>query len=424
MPKRKRKRRRRWSYSAGSYPATIRVYERTRGGVLYIAAWDPQARNGRGGEIKRSLDHRDKYEAKRYAEEQAAKLRQGIDEIHAARPTADRIFRLYRAHRTPDKSPKGQQEDGRQIDMWLNVLGADFDLSKLSRREWDAFIRRRRSGEIDARGCAVPNPKTKKRRTVRDRVVGKDLGFLQTVCRWATDFRENGRLLLERDPTRGHHVVAEKNPNRPVATHDRADAIRKVYRQMTMRIERGSNRETVESYLPEIFEILVGTGRRIAPVCALRYENLELERTERAPWGAIMWPEDRDKMGKRWRCPISADVRNAIESAIRKRQRLGHVGPGWLFPSPRDPRKPVRYEQVRKWLRTAEKISGLKPQKGGVMHPYRRLWASARKDLPDVDVAQAGGWSSLEALKRAYQQPDDATMLRVVMHRAELREVK
>jgi hypothetical protein len=27
--------------------------------------------------------------------------------------------------------------------------------------------------------------------------------------------------------------------------------------------------------------------------------------------------------------------------------------------------------------------------------------ASARKDMPDVDVAQAGGWSSLEALKSA-----------------------
>lgn len=54
----------------------------------------------------------------------------------------------------------------------------------------------------------------------------------------------------------------------------------------------------------------------------------------------------------------------------------------------------------------------------------RRLWASARKDLPDVDVAQAGGWSSLAALKMAYQKPDDVTMLRVVTHSGELREMK
>jgi hypothetical protein len=43
---------------------------------------------------------------------------------------------------------------------------------------------------------------------------------------------------------------------------------------------------------------------------------------------------------------------------------------------------------------------------------------------PDVDVAQAGGWSSLTALKMAYQKPDDETMLRVVTHRTELREVR
>jgi hypothetical protein len=67
---------------------------------------------------------------------------------------------------------------------------------------------------------------------------------------------------------------------------------------------------------------------------------------------------------------------------------------------------------------------GIEPQDGSLWHAYRRLWASSRKDLPDVDVAQAGGWSSLEALKLAYQRPDDETMLRVVTHEAELREVR
>ena len=34
------------------------------------------------------------------------------------------------------------------------------------------------------------------------------------------------------------------------------------------------------------------------------------------------------------------------------------------------------------------------------------MWASVRKDLPDGDLAQAGGWSSLDPLKLVYQQPD------------------
>ncbi len=94
------------------------------------------------------------------------------------------------------------------------------------------------------------------------------------------------------------------------------------------------------------------------------------------------------------------------------------------FPSAGNPERPVRYEEASVWLREAEKKVKLEPQKGTLWHAYRRLWASARKDLPDVDVAQAGGWASLDALKMAYQQPDDATMLRVVTHRTELREVR
>jgi integrase len=198
------------------------------------------------------------------------------------------------------------------------------------------------------------------------------------------------------------------------------DAIRKVYRQVKMRVQRGLQRVSVESYLPELFEIGVGTGRRITAICSLRVEDLDLERTAEAPWGAIVWSEDFDKMGKRWRCPISAVVREALESALRKRQALGP----WLFPSPGNPDRPVRCEEASTWLRAAEKLAGLEPQRGTLWHAYRRLWASARKDLPDVDVAQAGGWSSLDALKLAYQQPDDATMLRVVTHQAELREVR
>jgi integrase len=188
-----------------------------------------------------------------------------------------------------------------------------------------------------------------------------------------------------------------------------------------MRRERGATRETVESYLPELFEIAVGTGRRISAICKLREEDLDLARTEQAPWGAIVWPDDTDKMGKRWRCPVGPRVREALETALRKRLA---AGPGWLFPSPGNPARPVRYEQASQWLRAAEGFAELEPQRGGCWHPYRRLWASCRKDLPDVDVAEAGGWGSLEALKRAYQQPDDATMLKVVTHGVELREVK
>ncbi len=401
------------SYTAGSYGCSRRVVE-AEGGVCYLQWCDPVTGNDRS----RSLGRVDWSTAIQHAEEQVARLRLGLDEMRASKPTVRRVTRLYRHFRTPDKTPAVQVEDDRQIEMWSRVLGPDFDLSKLSRREWDTFIRLRRTGAIGPRG----NQDEKKRKPVGDRTIERDLCFLRALCCWACDFRDDaGHLLLERDPTRGLEIPRERNPAREVATHDRVDSIRAVYRQVKMRVQRGFQRVSVESYLPELFEIGVGTGRRIAAIYSLRVEDLDLERTAEAPWGAIVWPQDTDKMRKRWRCPISADVREAIESALRKREV---IGPGWLFPSPGNPDRPVRYEEASTWLRAAEKLAGLEPQRRTLWHAYRRLWASARKDLPDVDVAQAGGWSSLESLKQAYQQPDDATMLRVVTHATELREVR
>ena len=90
------------------------------------------------------------------------------------------------------------------------------------------------------------------------------------------------------------------------------------------------------------------------------------------------------------------------------------AGPSWLFPRPSNPSNPTRYEEASTWLTAAESEAKLTPQEGSLWHAYRRLWACSRKGLPDVDVAQAGGWSSLEALKMAYQRPDAATILYVV----------
>jgi hypothetical protein len=79
-----------------------------------------------------------------------------------------------------------------------------------------------------------------------------------------------------------------------------------------------------------------------------------------------------------------------------------------------------------KWLRRAEQLVGLQPQKGGLQHAFRRKWATERKHLPDVEVAATGGWSprSPQVLKSSYQQADPDTMLRVVLGAGELREVR
>lgn len=407
-----------WSYSAGRPPYTVRVFERKDRTNLYSAVWDPEK-----GEVKRSLGHADREKAMDYADDLAPKLRDGTERVVSDDSTVGNIFKLYRAHRVPDKSERVQKGDDRRLKRWKRYLGADFDLSRLSRREWDTFKRKRASGALDAKGREVPNEDD--RREVGARTVEKDLRFLRSVCRWAMDWRGGeGHALLDRDPTRGLEIPSEKNPARPILTHDRLEKLREHAPKLTMRVEWSGKRETVETPFPEILELLAGTGRRVGAVRKLKVDDLDLDRTPNTPHGAIVWPSDTDKMDREWRCPISERVRETLESALEKRRRQGRVGAGYLFSSPEDASEPVPYRTLRGWLRETERLAELEPQKGGNFHPFRRLWASARKDLPDVDVARAGGWNSLEALQQAYQQPDDETMLRVVEHEAELREVR
>jgi integrase len=410
--------RRGWTYTAGQYPHSIRVFERGGpGGVIYASIYDGSLRAGKGGEHRLSLGHRDRDEAMAYAEREARKLRQGIAQSRT--PIVLRVFDLYEKHRTVSKGERQMKEDGRAATRWRNHLEPDFNLSKLSRREWDQYERIRRSGALSSNGSFVT--KLSERRPAGDRTIQRDQVWLRSVCRWACDFRDSGALLLEYDPTRGFPFCRELNPERPIATHDRADRIREHYHVPQMRVEWSGRREYVESWLPEIFEVVVGTGRRISAVCGLRYEDLRLTGSPAAPYGGIVWQADRDKMKKEWTCPISPSVREALESALRKRRA---VGPGPLFPKPSNQSVSISKDQTYPWLRKVELLAGLQPQIQGAWHPYRRLWATCRKDLPDVDVAMTGGWSSLEALRQAYQQPDEETMLRVVLHEAELREIR
>ena len=67
-----------------------------------------------------------------------------------------------------------------------------------------------------------------------------------------------------------------------------------------------------------------------------------------------------------------------------------------------------------RWLLRAEKLAELPKLAAGRWHPYRRLWATERKALPDADVAAAGGWRDTRALRMSYQQADPVTVLQVV----------
>jgi integrase len=239
---------------------------------------------------------------------------------------------------------------------------------------------------------------------------------------WARSLRSAaGRRLLRENGTFRLEVPTELNPRRPVSSDDRYEATRAVSDDVMMEVRWDGHRNVQRSYLPEILNLSNGTARRITAICGLRYQDLRLESTPVAPFGAIRWPEDTDKEGREWVCPIDGRVRAAVDRVLRERPGIGAA---LVFPSPKDPAVPVTKDLAAQWLLNAEARAKQPKQRGGVWHPYRRKWATARKGLPLADVAAAGGWKSKETLLRCYQQPDDATMLSVVLGGAELREKK
>ena len=407
--KRKRKA---WSRSFGTYGCLVRVYESRGPGSRIHADIRVDGRSRR-----RTLKQMQRKEAEDWGKKEQARLKLGLSEHYAAIPTAKLVIDLYIKHHSPSRSKATQADDKRQAEMWKRALDPRKDMCKLNREEWERFIRLRRSGEIDARGNVIPEGK---RREVRDRSVASDLEWLRGVILWAMSWQdENGHYVMQSNPVRGYKIPKEKNPRRPVATQDRYEATRAVSDRVAMDIRREGRRVKVRSYLSEILDIANGTGRRLSAVLKLKHADLRLDE---GPHGSIAWPADTDKERKEWLTPVNASVRQALDRVVRERQ-TGVLSP-WLFPSPRNPRRPISKDLASLWLERAEKMAKLPKLEGSLWHAYRRKWACERKDLPDVDVAQAGGWSDLTALKTAYQQPDNATLYRVVSEPSELREAK
>ena len=330
--------------------------------------------------------------------------------------TLAQVFALYLEHRTPRKSATEQKADKRREELWTRVLGKTKDPYKLSMGEWERFIDARSSGAIDARGNAMP---IGERRPVRDRTIEEDCLWLRQVFAWAARWRTGSdNYLMRENPARGFDAPHEANPRSPVASQDRYEAVRGVSDQVVMGKGRSGR-----SYVSELLDIVNGTGRRISAVCQFRYEDLQLSATGQAPHGAIRWPAATDKMGHETVAPLDPTTRMALDRILHERPGIGAAP---LFPSPEHPTVAMTRHLADKWLRKAEKLAGLDPQRGSLWHAYRRKWATERKHMPDVDVAVTGGWSprSLQVLKSSYQQADGETMLRVVLGAGELREAK
>ena len=359
----------------------------------------------RKGSLKTTNLTTAKDNARKLAEKLAKAALNGMDPRDV---TLGQLFDLYFKKRAPQMREQWVRQNQTRRDLFLAAWGESKRVVDISDTDVEQYSQLRRTGKLVPPGG--------KKGGIRDGSINGDFRWLSSVFNWAWRHRINGERAISENPLKGLDRPQEKNPYRPVASHQRFLAT----------MEKAEKVDPM-GRLGCALGLARYTGRREGAICAFRAsdilrdteavrtalasEGLDENYADRWPNGAIHWRPDDDKQGFGNFSPLTSDIREILDEYLRMNPRLGDVP---LFPAPKDPENSIRHDTMGRWLMKAETLAGAPKLKHGRWHPYRRLWATERKHLPDKDVAAAGGWRSEEALKLSYQKADPDTMLKVM----------
>ena len=370
-----RTRRRRRGYSAGEWGRNrVRIFPDPRTGVIQIE-WREHGRR-----TTRSLGHRDWDRAKIQADEVAAagpiRPRRRRKAPAAPKPlTLKTLFDIYGEEVTSTKAETTRNRDAGCMRMLLGFFGWHRDPATLSRRDWDRFIRERRSGKVGQGGKPVANS-----------TIATNLTLLLAVLNWATRSRdEHGRLLLQSNPLKGLKKPVEKNPRRVVVTEPEYEALLGVSLEVDWRFHVA-------------LVLAHETGHRIGAIRQLRWSDIDFEG------GAIRWRAEHDKTGFGHVTPATAEAIAVLEKA---RMRTRGAGDALVLPHTKDPSKCTTNAMATGWWRKAVRLAGLEPKRGRGWHSLRRKFASDLMDQPLKVLCELGGWKDAKTLLRCYQRADE-----------------
>lgn len=413
----KRKRKKHWSKVIEEAGVEVRIYERSGSSRI----WRSVVVAGEKDRASLKTADRELAEerARAFARELAKRQLTGVtpDDV-----TLGQVFEVYRRERLPQLKGQHQRSVKTRLRVFEEAWGADLRMAEFCQTHVDAYTAGRTSGKLSPlrgskeRGGRKPRP-------VRMGAVEGEFRTLSAVFNFATAHKVGDHYLLRENPL--HRVKRPKagkgDVRRPVASHQRYTATQE-------------HTDTVDpaGRLRCILALARHTGRRESAICGLQASDLLLsEGRVRAalagagldeaiqtpegqplyPHGAIHWSADLDKQKRVHITPITGETRRELDRYLRKSPRVGDAP---LFPAAEDDSAPIRRDVAARWLLKAEKLAELPKLKGGVYHPYRRLWASERQHLSDVAVAKAGGWSDTQALKLCYQHARPADILMAV----------
>ena len=143
---------------------------------------------------------------------------------------------LFRREKLSRMRPAYRRDTDRYLTFLEGFLGADFVVSRVGPREWEAIADAILQGTVDPFGRPTTEP-----RQAGVSTVGAVVKTLRRLGRFAVNYRRpDGGFLLTVDPTRGLAIPKVSDPARPVATDDRTAALLEVA-------------ATVHPYLPSLY---------------------------------------------------------------------------------------------------------------------------------------------------------------------------
>lgn len=377
----------RWSYSTGERGRNrVRAYEHSSG-LLMLEFRD------KGKRTRFSLGHRDRDQAKREADDAAAKLAKAEkvkpeEQQEPQELTLQELFDIYGEEVTPTKSERSQKHDERASRIFVSCFGGDKVVSRLSLRDWERFIKDRGEGRI---GPGEPPWKG-----VGNRTIEYDLRFIMAVFNWATMAGDGrGGVLLDRNPFKGYKTPKEKNPTRVKLSDEEYQALLKVSMDLDWRFHVA-------------LVMAHETGHRIGAIRQLRWSDIDLEQK------LIRWRAETEKTGYEHVTPMTADAKAALELA---RSNNPGIGDAPVLPAPKDPTEPMSRYLARDWWDRAEKLAELEAKHGRGWHSLRRKFASDLKGVPLKTLKELGGWKTHQTIIMCYQHVDEGEMRQALEER-------
>jgi integrase len=405
-----------WTLSLGRRGHRVRLFEKTKGGMIYREVQLPG-----GKKTRASLDTRDRALAERKGREIMAGLLTGSVPSDSGPIKLSELCRRFveECAMFLDNKPHTRADYTGRMAILRAALGESRDVRTLTEHDVRHYEARRRTGGIRYGADLKTGP-------VGQRSVQSDMKLLKQMLTWAcTVPTVGGGRWLERNPLEYVRIAGERNIQRPVASLERFEATRLAMQECVLRYsnealsaettwERSRAERRTRSWLrAELALVLLeATGKRRGAIMGLTWADIDFAGRR------ITWQAAYDKKGKSRVVPYPG----ALFDAIRDFQkRLGALG-GFVFPSSDDPERPAARELLSQWLVKAEEKAGLSKLSGGVTHPYRRKWRSERSHLPMKAVAVAGGWDDLATMNQCYDQPDDEDLLTVTSETRKRRE--